>query len=88
MPKQVPLFLPLPFYFLIPDPDTEENFYTCAWSYDADTGRPILAAGGYRGIVRYGLSAVNHWIFVKNFFMLKTYKKLNYFFNSTFVHIS
>uniref|UniRef100_A0A182M9F5 Polycomb protein esc n=1 Tax=Anopheles culicifacies TaxID=139723 RepID=A0A182M9F5_9DIPT len=34
------------------DPDTEEVFYTCAWSHDVETGNPLLAAGGLRGVLR------------------------------------
>ena len=34
------------------DPDTDENFYSCSWSWDSETGRPVLAAGGCRGIIR------------------------------------
>jgi len=34
------------------DPDKEERFYSVAWSFDTETGQPILAAGGARGVVR------------------------------------
>ncbi|KAK7051128.1 hypothetical protein SK128_003799 [Halocaridina rubra] len=48
------------------DPDTEETFYTVAWSYDTETGRPILAAAGSRGVIRIfslaTMQCVKHFI--------------------------
>ncbi|XP_053634896.1 polycomb protein EED isoform X2 [Cherax quadricarinatus] len=48
------------------DPDPEENFYTVAWSYDTETGRPILAAAGSRGVIRIfslaTMQCVKHFI--------------------------
>ncbi|MEQ2175903.1 hypothetical protein GOODEAATRI_022514 [Goodea atripinnis] len=33
-----------------------ENFYTCAWTYDTNTSHPLLAVAGSRGIIR----VINH----------------------------
>ncbi|KAG7504039.1 polycomb protein EED [Solea senegalensis] len=38
------------------DADAEENFYTCAWTYDTNTSHPLLAVAGSRGIIR----VINH----------------------------
>ena len=34
------------------DVDSDENFYTCAWTCDDVTRLPLLAAAGSRGLIR------------------------------------
>lgn len=34
------------------DVDSDENFFTCAWTSDDVAGLPLLAAAGSRGLIR------------------------------------
>lgn len=47
------------------DPDIEENFYTCAWSYNDVNYKPILAVAGLRGVIR--ILSTSSLSCVKNF---------------------
>jgi len=43
---------PLKLLHAYADVDSDENFYTCAWTSDDVTGLPLLAAAGSRGLIR------------------------------------
>ncbi|XP_003746653.1 polycomb protein eed [Galendromus occidentalis] len=47
------------------DPEPDETYYTCAWTYD-ETGEPLLAVAGFRGIIRvintHRMDTVQHYV--------------------------
>ncbi|MGH0166823.1 UNVERIFIED_CONTAM: hypothetical protein FKN15_051048 [Acipenser sinensis] len=48
------------------DADTDENFYTCAWTFDSSTSHPLLAVAGSRGIIRIinhiSMQCIKHYV--------------------------
>ncbi|TRY92755.1 hypothetical protein DNTS_024834 [Danionella cerebrum] len=48
------------------DADADENFYTCAWTFDSSTSHSLLAVAGSRGVIRIinhsSMQCVKHYV--------------------------